>query len=120
MITTTTASSDCTIIVQDELSVYHHELAHCNGWNHAFGDNKAWPPVQFLHRYNDGLLTVIVTPGGYLDGVVARFAQQGAQVSYSHQSSDALCRSYWTSMGLTVKTKERQVVLGCTIREAKP
>lgn len=75
--------------------------------------------MQFLHRYNDGLLTVIITPGDDFDAV-ARLAQRDAQVSYSHQSSDALCRSYWTSIGLTVKTGKRQVVLGCTIREAKP
>jgi len=65
--------------------------------------------MQFLHRYNDGLLTIIITPGDGFD-TVARLAQPDAQISYSHLSSDTLCRNH------SATSKEGQTILGCSIK----
>jgi hypothetical protein len=113
--TAAAARSDYTIVTNESLNTYYHELCHANGWRHPFGA-EVQAPAWCMHRYKGGILRIIVVPDDpLLTGTVARYAQPGAEVSYSADDAETVCMAFWRAKGTLVPDHQDQTIVGCAI-----
>jgi len=115
MTATSAWGQTCTIVTNGEVSVYQHELAHCNGWTHP-PFQEATPPVSFIHPF-DGDLTVIFA-GDDLGGHVATIdaAPLGTHFVLELTSTvQAICQRLWRQHGIAAASERMSWLVGCSI-----
>jgi hypothetical protein len=110
------------MVTNGDVSVYRHELAHCNGWKHQPFDTTAVPPASVIYPYEEGRLTVyVITPDTGAMMSTISYAQYDAEIipMYDGETIVSLCQQLWEERNISVPATAEQwnQLAGCSVQD---
>jgi hypothetical protein len=107
----------CTIVTNGAVSIYEHEIAHCNGWKHE-PFVQAVVPRRFVFPYV-GRLTIHMVGTDYqgqMDTML--LAPVGTRYIYHENVTVwSICQQLWLDGGMVVSEKQLNNgrLVGCSV-----
>ena len=107
----------CTVVTNGKVSVFQHELAHCNGWFHPPFQRGVNPPSELVHPYDSELVVILTGTNFPAQNDTIDYAQPGAEFIMRWDATvPELCKQLWQDRGIRYDASVVDEIVGCSVK----